>query len=401
MRICWLRWNMSKANPLTEAIIVAVKEQNRRGDGNKRKRLPFKLDRASSDCYKLQLVEGLREAIRIGYYKAGDMLPSLRQAASELGVSDIVVRGAYRTLSAEGLSVSRKGQGSVIHPPKTPIWRGHVLCLTTDFDFSLCQCGIVEKLRERLTRNGYLFSQVPVLTAKDGTVDFRGLERAILRPVDFIFLTKSQREIERRISASGIPFAVYGRDPVSLPEGCVGCVPTSSKKAISLFVARCCTRKIQRVEIVCCKKINAFAESLLRNLEDAGVEVTARWVRNLWGVERVEDAERSGYDFVRRNCSRKSYRWPDLYYVCDDHVAKGMLMAFAELGVCVPEEVRFTCSATAGFRPIFNRNVSVILTAPYRVGEEVARRVLGWLSQRRPFPATPIELTFDVGETFP
>ena len=119
-----------------------------KAEDNSRKPLPFKLDRASPNSFKRQLVEGLREAIRISYYRAGDSLPSLSQAVGELGVSDIVVRGAYRTLSAEGLVVSRKGLGSVVRPSRTPVWRGHVLCVTTDFDFSIVQCGIVEKLRE-------------------------------------------------------------------------------------------------------------------------------------------------------------------------------------------------------------------------------------------------------------
>ena len=119
-----------------------------------KKPLPFKLDRASSDSFRRQLVEGVREAIRAGYYKAGDVLPSLGETVAALKVSDIVVRGAYRTLAAEGLIVSRKGYGSVVHPPKTPIWRGRVLCVSTDFDFSLLQCATVERLRAHCLRNG-------------------------------------------------------------------------------------------------------------------------------------------------------------------------------------------------------------------------------------------------------
>ena len=365
------------------------------------KRLPFALDRASRDSFKCQLAEGLREAIRIGYYRAGDMLPSLSQAVADLGVSDIVVRGAYRTLSAEGMVVSRKGLGSVVRPSRTPVWRGHVLCVTTDFDFSLVQCGIVEKLRERLTSSGYLFSQVAALTARNRKVDLRRLDRSLLRPVDFIFLTQSVREIEHRLSETGVPFAIYGRGPEGLPKGCVGTVSNSFGRAVTQFVAQCQKRNLKHVEIVCCERIGRFAGELMGRLAAARIQTTAGWVRTRWGVERVEVAERSGYDFVRRNLRRKSCRLPDLYYVCDDCVARGMLQAFAESGVKIPEQVRLVCSLTAGFRPVFGKSVASVLSAPYEIGEEVARRVHAWLTERRPFPVTPIEARYVDGETFP
>ena len=366
-----------------------------------KKPFPFKLDRASSDSFRHQLVEGVREAIRAGYYRAGDVLPSLGEAVAALKVSDIVVRGAYRTLAAEGLIVSRKGYGSVVHPPKTPIWRGRVLCVATDFDFSLLQCATVERLRAHCLRNGYQFAQATARTNRRGKVDFGELDSALRRPVDFILLTQSKDEIERRLSQTGIPFAVVGRRAGDLPQGCVGRVPLSEEKAVGRFVAKCRRRKVRRVEIVCCERISPFADDLMRRLEGQDVTATIGWVPTVWGAERVETAERSGFDFVRRNLRKRKAVWPDLYYVCDDHVARGMLMAFATFGVRVPEEVRFVCNAMTGFCPIFPKSVAAIVSKPYPNGDEIARRVLDWLTKRRPFPASPVESVFAEGETFP
>ena len=366
-----------------------------------KKPLPFKLDRASSDSFRRQLVEGVREAICAGYYKAGDVLPSLGEAVAALKVSDIVVRGAYRTLAAEGLIVSRKGYGSVVHPPKTPIWRGRVLCVSTDFDFSLLQCATVERLRAHCLQNGYQFAQATTLTDRRGKVDFHELDRALKRPVDFILLTESGAELEQRLSQTGIPFAVVGGGVDDLPHGCVGRIPTSSEKAVVQFVAKCHRRGVRHVEIVCCKRIGSFAERVMKLLEGRGIATTIGWVSDIWGVGRVEVAERSGFDFVRRNVRKRKVVWPDLYYVCDDHVARGMLMAFAVFGVRVPEDVRFVCSAMTGFRPVFSRSVATIVSDPYPNGDEVARRVLDWLTKRRPFPASPVESVFAEGETFP
>lgn len=366
-----------------------------------KKPLPFKLDRASSDSFRRQLVEGVREAIRAGYYKAGDVLPSLGEAVAALKVSDIVVRGAYRTLAAEGLIVSRKGYGSVVHPPKTPIWRGRVLCVSTDFDFSLLQCATVERLRAHCLRNGYQFAQATTLTDRRGKVDFHELDRALKRPVDFILLTQSVSEVVQCLSQTGIPFAVVGGGTDDLPHGCVGRIPMSSEKAVGQFVVKCHRRGVRHVEIVCCKRISAFAERVMNLLEGRGIATTIGWVPDVWGVGRVEVAERSGFDFVRRNARKRKAVWPDLYYVCDDHVARGMLMAFATFGVRVPEDVRFVCSAMTGFRPVFPKSVAAIVSDPYPDGDEVARRVLAWLTKRRPFPAPPVESVFAEGETFP
>ena len=366
-----------------------------------KKPFPFKLDRASSDSFGRQLVEGVREAIRAGYYRAGDMLPSLGEAVAALKVSDIVVRGAYRALAAEGLIVSRKGYGSVVHPPKTPVWRGRVLCVSTDFDFSLLQCATVERLRAHCLKNGYQFAQTSTLTDRRGKVDLRELDRALKRPVDFILLTHPVSEIEQRLSQTGIPFAVAGGRSDDLPHGCVGRIPLGSKKAVGQFVVKCHRRAVRHVEIICCQRISPFAEWVMKLLEKQGVATTIGWVPDVWGVGRVEVAERSGFDFVRRNVRKRKVVWPDLYYVCDDHVARGMLMAFATFGVRVPEDVRFVCSAMTGFRPVFSKSVAAIVSDPYPNGDEIARRVLAWLTERRPFPAVPIESDYVEGETFP
>lgn len=367
-----------------------------------RKSFPFRLDRASASSFRRQLAEGVREAIRTGYYKSADVLPSLSQGVAELGVSDIVVRGAYRTLAAEGLVVPRKGIGSIVRPPKTPIWSGHVLCVMMDFDFNVSQCGIVGSLRDCLTANGYSFSQVLCLTARDGKQDLAGLETALCRPLDFAVLVAANDEIERRLSRSGIPFAVVGRRADDILPGCIGGIEVSKVRGLRRLVAKCCTRGIRRVEIVCCKRISPEADLLMAELTARGIDVAIGWVKDLWGVERVEAAERTGYEFVRRNLRKRLPRWPDLYYVSDDYVARGMLQAFAAFGVRVPEDMRFVCSACAGFHPVFGaKRVAVLESAPYRYGAEIARRVLGWLTDHRPFTSAPLEHTFVEGDTFP
>ena len=184
---------LTRGNARVRGVVVLRNGGNDISDGQNRMErtvLPFGLDRASKDSLKDQLVEGIREAVRMGFYRPGDTLPSLNRMADELGVSEIVIRSAYRRLAAEGIVVSRPRIGSVIHPPKTPIWRGHVLCVMKDFDFNPLQAGLVGRLRERLGRNGFLFSQATAMYSKSGKFDCTSLASAFKRPVDLVVVTQ-------------------------------------------------------------------------------------------------------------------------------------------------------------------------------------------------------------------
>ena len=362
--------------------------------------LPFDLDRASADSLKSQLAEGLSQAIREGCYASGETLPSIAAVAAATGVSDITVRGAYRRLAAEGLVVARPRIGTVVRPPKTPIWRGHVLCVMTDYDFNINACGVIGRLRERLTGNGYLFSQVMVLRDDAGKFDFAGLDVALSRPVDFIVLVGGYRDIESRLSASGVPFAAVGGGG-PLFSGCVGRVQTSKRSAMAQFARKCVRRRISTIALVrfrsCQSSPPAFAAAF------AGTRVSVRDVAlPEGGLERRADhAMHEGYSFVERCLRRRSFQMPDLFFADDDWLARGMLAAFAAHGVRIPEDVRFACNSNGGFRPICNRSVAVIERDSYANGAEVARRVFGWLVEHRAFPASALEASFVEGETFP
>ena len=149
---------------------------------------PFKLDRASRDSLTDQLTNGLRDAIHSRFYKADAVLPPMPELAKHLGVSEIIVRTAYRRLAEEGLVLARPRRGTVVLPSKSPVWRGHVLCVMCDHDFNSQMAIGIEKIREVLTHNGFLFSQVSVLEDANAYTDYSGLDIALSRPIDFAIL---------------------------------------------------------------------------------------------------------------------------------------------------------------------------------------------------------------------
>ena len=71
--------------------------------------------RDPSPMYR-QVTEQIRDAIARGELVAGTRIPSIRELSSELNISPITVKRAYRDLESEGFIVTRAGLGSYIAP---------------------------------------------------------------------------------------------------------------------------------------------------------------------------------------------------------------------------------------------------------------------------------------------
>ncbi len=74
----------------------------------------FVLAQADGRPMYLQIIEQVRRRIAVGDWKAGDVLPSIRQLAADLQVSVITVKRAYLELEREGLILTHHGKGSVV-----------------------------------------------------------------------------------------------------------------------------------------------------------------------------------------------------------------------------------------------------------------------------------------------
>ena len=362
---------------------------------------PFNLDRSSRDSLTDQLVNGLRDAIHSRFYKTDDVLPPMPDMATQLGVSEIVVRTAYRRLADEGLVMARPRRGTIVLPSKSPVWRGHVLCVMCDHDFS-CQLAVrVEKTRELLTKNGFLFSQVSVLEGPDGTTDYSGLDVALSRPVDFAILFYDRSYVMKRISASGVPFAVVGGKGDDVMPGCVGRIVVSSKRAIDDMVRHCLRAKIGMVEIVYCSRFDELELLSAKALSKVGISVKRTSVSHDAWVNRCESAMHAGFDFVEQNIAKRGFHFPSLYLVTDDWVASGMLSAFLAHGVRLPEDVRFIGYSNGGFGPIYPKSLALLVNDPFVNGDEIARRIYDYLIRHKPFPNSYIWLKYVAGDTFP
>ena len=82
----------------------------------------FRVDSRSVVPPYLQIVQQVRQALRMGLLEAGDKLPAVREVVAATAVNPNTVLKAYRDLEREGLIEARPGHGTFVlkRPPGPP-----------------------------------------------------------------------------------------------------------------------------------------------------------------------------------------------------------------------------------------------------------------------------------------
>ena len=89
--------------------------------------IEFHLDPRSGVATYLQIVQQVKEALRLGLLDVGDQLPTVREVVAELAINPNTVAKAYRDLERDGLVVAQQGRGTFVRRAR---WR-HPRCSTT------------------------------------------------------------------------------------------------------------------------------------------------------------------------------------------------------------------------------------------------------------------------------
>jgi len=76
--------------------------------------IEFHLDGHSGVPTYLQLVQQVKQALRVGLLAPGDQLPKVRDVAQSLAINPNTVLKAYRELEIEGLAEGRPGVGTFV-----------------------------------------------------------------------------------------------------------------------------------------------------------------------------------------------------------------------------------------------------------------------------------------------
>jgi len=76
--------------------------------------IEFHLDTHSGVAPYLQIVQQVKQALRLGRLSVGDQLPTVREVVTQITINPNTVLKAYRELEREGLIESRPGQGTFV-----------------------------------------------------------------------------------------------------------------------------------------------------------------------------------------------------------------------------------------------------------------------------------------------
>jgi GntR family transcriptional regulator len=76
--------------------------------------IEFRLDARSGVAPYQQLVQQVRQALRLGLLQQGDQLPTVKDVVARLAINPNTVLKAYRELEHEGLAAGRPGLGTFV-----------------------------------------------------------------------------------------------------------------------------------------------------------------------------------------------------------------------------------------------------------------------------------------------
>ncbi len=84
--------------------------------------IQFVLDGRSKVNTYVQLVQQVKQALRVGLLAPGDQLPRVRDVAQSLAINPNTVLKAYRELEIEGLVEGRPGSGTFVKGTLAGAW---------------------------------------------------------------------------------------------------------------------------------------------------------------------------------------------------------------------------------------------------------------------------------------
>jgi GntR family transcriptional regulator len=76
--------------------------------------IEFRIDPQSGVAPYRQLVQQVRQALRLGLLREGDRLPTVKEVVAQVAINPNTVLKAYRELEHEGLATGRPGLGTFV-----------------------------------------------------------------------------------------------------------------------------------------------------------------------------------------------------------------------------------------------------------------------------------------------
>ena len=357
---------------------------------------PFDVNRNVRRTLVDQITEGIRRAIKTGYYRPGDRLPPMRVFEETFGVSRIVTNAVMANLAAEGLVQPRRGAGAEVLNPGERIWKGSVLVVFRDESGVFYMNVLGGRIRDGLVRGGYLVSQVTVPNGSGGR-DFALLDANLRQHVDLAVLVFDDAEIESHLSSAGVPYIVVG-DGGGNAATCVGIIRYRRDAASAALAQKCVTAGVRSVLQVTVAEFPH--DDLGAAFAGSGIKVKTWKIHRAANTSHPLDFLKGAADAFERRISSGREWLPDLLYFADDHLATGAFAVLPSHGIRIPEDVKVVSWANAGYGPVFRTSVARVEMDPVADGDVVAEHAIAYLESRQRVDGVFLEPTYVEGATF-
>jgi DNA-binding LacI/PurR family transcriptional regulator len=358
----------------------------------RKRRIPFEMDRAQRGTLAEQMADGLRKAIHAGIYRKGDRLPAVRDLVARFGVSSRVPVAAFKILSNEGLVDAVPHKGCTVRELRSPVWKGHALCIIPSGDFSYSVAMLAGCVRSALNGAGYLLTQVTVPRTENGNLDMGLLDYALQQHVDFAVLLDGSRRLVARLERAGVPFVSDAFEGCEACKTCRGVYMNDMGPAYRQFAACCRTRKDRRA--ICVVKRPGESAMVAEALGRAGV-AAEEWSLNpkRQGRGRLEILRRTAFNAFDSRLAEGRDWLPDVFFFNDDYMATGAMTAMCARGVRFPQDVRAATVVNVGNAPVFPGGFDRLEIDQEACGRMIAGAVLDCLSDGK----SSFRLKFPVG----
>lgn len=341
--------------------------------------LPFTLNRTLRVPLSTQLAESLRKTILTGYYKPGDILPSYKQIAKELGVSLRIPREAMADLVARNLVAPRPRIGCEVLPRHARYWNGRIHVVSpSDTFISYFAAAFFENFRRLMTERGWLVELLTFSRNEKGKSSFILLDEALNRTSDFTLLIYPTAASLRHIESAKTRYMCLCNN-VDLRKNYISISFDPAMNTVVDQIRKSGLRRLTLVEyksypvIHCC-------------LRKAGLAFKSLKVPEMTGIGYLERISRKGFELTRQLLQSRKKELPELIFFTDDFVARGGLCAILEAGLKVPEDISILTFSNRGFAPVFPVKLARIEADPFdlaaKASDEVLRRIAGQYPQQ-------------------
>ena len=349
-------------------------------------------------CLSDGIAAALREELKGGRYKAGEILPAVPDLRRRFAAGDFAVRSALLKLRDEGLVTITKHVGVAATGTAPYVWKGHVAFIHTSTLCSFHPQMLAVQVVRRLEAQGYAVHPVFLEADEDERIDISPLMRHVHNGLSFAIVLSEFYKVTRALDLAGVPYVVIDASLRSHPHalaviryGLAGCY--------AKLIHALKQRRVKNVlEVDFERRIDRAFKTMFF---EAGLNVRrelCRW--NNEGPSTLGDVRALGHRTIARFLADRTHRahFPDVILFDDDYLAAGGIVAILEAGLRIPEDVGVVTWMNRGNEICLDRKLACLQHDPVATADAVARYVLAVLNGRRPTPPS-IKWRFVPGES--